>query len=412
MKCFVAIAAAGLLMLSLPPAHAHSPATAPAEWRAFVDVCRLDRQPAQGAKPPPARPDGRCLDREMDGVVLPADIPAELRRRRLQGITVARVDVGPDAQAHGCRVTSSSGEPRLDRVACEMIMRRGRFRAFYAAPAQPIPSRWDYAVLWEISDQPPLPVIRPVSPQQHTQFERPRPRPWPRLRWFNDAVVTELPRIQGDFPSAAAADGIVSLDLVVTAEGGIEDCVVGVSAGDPALDSAACRVARAVGLRYPRPCHICAPMLVPLQVHWRRTGGSHIRFPLSWTAGPSIDISTVRDPADRRTAPTWRAVPTPFPLPIGRRDFRGLEDRTIANPRFVGAVSVDAAGRPTGCRTSRSTGNPGVDRTMCALILSRGRYVPQTDVFGDTVAARPIGHAIDLSGVPGLTIRPAPPSAR
>lgn len=298
------------------------------------------------------------------------------------------VDVGPNAEARSCRVVQASGEPRLDRAACDSIVRRARFHAFYAAPGQSVSSRWDYAVYWKLTDEPPPPVVRPM-PAPRPQFTVPGPGRWPRSRWFGEVLLTELPRIQADFPAAATADGVVSLDLVVTADKGIEGCRIGIGSGDPALDAAACRVVRSVQMRYPRPCEICPPHLVPLQVHWRRSGGSHIRGPLSWTSKPGSSLAVVKDPADSRTATFWRAEATPLPFTLPAGGLNGIRKKTITNTRLVTNLEISSNGRILACGIGRSTGDPRIDRRACELLIKHARYAPATDVFGDPLPVQP-----------------------
>lgn len=367
-------------------------------WRTTVLVCRLDARPADAGAPSAAQ--GRtCLAPELRALVLPSDVPADLRRRRLEGASLVTVEVAASGQPQACRVAQSSGEARLDRIACDMIVRRGRFRPFYSAPARAIPWRLDAGVQWEISDVPPLPMIVP-SPPQVGPIDTARPGSWPRLSWWNAFELAGLPRIQPLFPTEARRDGVVSLDLIVTPERGIEGCVIGVSTGDAALDSAACRAARSVELRYPRPCQNCASGVVPLQVIWRRGGGSHIRFPLPWTTRPGGGPTPIKDPADTRTALTSTPRAVPLPLAVSSSDYRGVRDGAVTNGRYVAAVLADAAGQITDCRTARSSGNEPVDRRTCDLILRRGRVAPRTDVFGDPIPSPDqIAFPVDLSGI-------------
>lgn len=394
----LAIAAA---MLAAAPAAAAqgSGAAAPAQWRSWVSVCRVDRQAADASLPAPEGRAGRdCEDRPLRGLVSEQDIPAALRRRRFQGTSRLELEVTPAGAAASCRVDDGSGDPRLDRLACDLVARRARFRPLYAAPGRPLATRHRIDVGWMTTDVPPQPFFfaPPIEPPQPVHADFTRPRPWPRLTWHNPIALVAVPPIQGSYPSVAAREsGTAGVDLLVSAERGIEGCVVGQSAGDPALDEAACRVARTLELRYHRPCEICANQFVPVQVVWRREGGSHIRYPLPFLARPEFGGPPPRDPADTRTALAQRPLPAPIDFAVTARDYRRIRDRAMRADRFVARVAVDAEGRPSACRTQISTGNQAIDARTCEIIMRRARYRPRTDVFGDPVPDG-VGHIVNL----------------
>lgn len=250
-------------------------------------------------------------------------------------------------------------------------------------------------VFWWITNAPPVPSMVPfVATPPAFDPTNPRLRQWPRLSWGGGFEPAALPRIQADFPAAARRDGTVSLDLVVTPESGVGECVIGVGSGDAALDAASCAVARRIELVYSRPCEHCPSANVPLRIVWRRRGGSHIRFPLPL---PRLGEAPLMDPADTRTRDARRPFPVPLAFAVTPEDYRGIGDRKITNRRFIAGVAVGADGRPQSCRPRISTGSPAVDQRSCELILHRARYRPQTDVFGDAVATPAYGHILDLS---------------
>jgi outer membrane biosynthesis protein TonB len=367
-----------------------------ARWRTAVTVCRFAEREIGEADPVIPVASSRTCWQELEGLVLPEDIPADLRRRRFDGRSVVAVDATAEGRAQTCRVTASAGDARLDRVACDKIVHRARFRPFYSGPGRPIAARWHLFVTWDITDAPPPVFAVPVPPV--APVAAPRPRPWPRFDWWGPFELVSLPRIQGAFPGDSPSDGVVGLDLIVTPQTGIEDCVVGMSGGDAALDAAACRVARSVELRYPRSCVDCVHEIVPLQVHWRRRGGSHIRFPLPWEGRPG-GVAPIKDPADTRAAVSYRPQARMLPFRVSRADYRGIRDRTISSAEFHAALDVDASGRVTVCRSRGSTGNQAIERRTCQLIVRRARYLPRTDVFGDPVPSRALIRGIRLDTV-------------
>jgi len=356
--------------------------------RAITYTCRLDARPL--ASPAPARrlPDSDPCHVPLFDLVLPDDIPADLLRSRLETETVLAVEIAANGSFADCRAIAPSAVPRLDRIACDSIARRGRFRPFYSAPGRPGSALWEIRVRLDVTDQPPPIFFVPAAPAAGGDVP-PRPGPWPRLYWQSPFELAAVPGIQNRFPAAAAVDGMVSLDLLVSAANGIESCVVGVSSGDRALDTAACEVARTVSLLYPRPCETCWGGTVPLQVVWRRRGGSHIRYPLPMEGDSAArDRAQVRDPADTRTLTAYRFYPQPLPFLLGRSDYRGIRDRTMNSTEFRGSLDIDASGRVSVCRALGATGNPAIERRTCELIVRRARAEPRTDVFGNPVPSR------------------------
>lgn len=366
-------------------------------WRTSINVCRREAGPAAGAQQPVTER-GSCADDMLERVILAEDVPADLRNRSFQGRTEIELLIGEDGKASGCRILSPSGEPRLDAIACPKIRARGSFRPFYVAPGRPVPTRWTATIFWWITNEPPMPTVVAFNvPPPRFDPDNARLRTWPRRFWGGGITPASLPRIQADFPASARRDGTVSLDLVVTQERGVVDCVIGVNSGDSALDAASCAAARRVDLVYSRPCETCPGANVPLQIVWRRRGGSHVRFPLPWTTMMGVR-TPIRDPADTRTATTYLPGPRPDRFVPAPDDYRSVADRTMQRPNMSANVAISAEGRVTSCRTQRSTGNVEIDRRTCALIVDKVRFQPRTDVFGDPVASD-ASITIDLRGI-------------
>ncbi len=379
-------------------AAAPAPRTPRAEhpWRTLINVCRQSASPAADpAQPPPAQRTS-CTYR-LEGLILPDDVPSDLRNRSFEGATGIELLIGADGRAHACRVLSSSGEPRLDSIACPKIQERGTFRPVRLGPGRPVETRLPATVFWWFTNEPPLPSIVPfVAVPPRVDPNNAALRQWPRRFWGGGIQPATLPSIQADFPRSIRRDAIVGLDLIVTPEG-VGDCVIGVGSGDAALDAASCAAARRVELVYSRPCEICPSVNVPLQVVWRRRGGSHVRFPLPWTTRMG-DNTPIRDPADTRTTETYVPSPRPGAFVVMPAYYRRIADRTMQRPRMVAVVGLDERGRVTSCRTAGSTGNVEIDRRTCTLIVERARFTPPTDVFGDPIASE-ARITIDLRGI-------------
>jgi TonB family protein len=208
-------------------------------------------------------------------------------------------------------------------------------------------------------------------------------RLWPRFDQEDRVVPISLPAIQVDYPKPAGrpGEGMVSLDLIVSAAAGISGCEIGIGSGNPALDEAACRVARRLDLRYIRPCFSCADTRLPLQVVWRKRG-SHIRLPLP-SPYAARDRTILRDPADTRIATTYSNRPQGLGPALATADFARLADRTHSSSHVRVDLSIDGDGRTSACRVLASSGNPAIDRRTCDLLVKRARFQPPTDIFGD-----------------------------
>jgi TonB family protein len=387
----LALAAPGAAAAVQRPASAR-PVTAPGaptgQWRSSVWELYRSVEPADA----PALGMAALAERLTRWRAAPGlsaeDIPEDLRRRRFSATTAIAVDIDAAGAATGCRILQASGVAALDRLACERVVAQGGFVPLYAGPGLPIAARWTYVIGWETLQQGrdasafAAPVPSPPAPPPPSG----RPGTWPRFDYAATVFPASLPAIQPLFPSGARRrQGVVSLELVTTAQGGVVDCRVGVGSGDRTLDEAACIAARRLELRYERPGTWWRQEALPLQVVWRRGGGSHIRLPLlhHWRT----DLAALpRDPADARTA-TRMTPPTSLRLPLTDADFAGIEP---LYPRSAFAsldVATDRTGRIRSCTVTQRTGVPGVDARLCPIASERLRPAPQLDVFGDAVDA-------------------------
>lgn len=367
-----------------PPAVAEAPGDMTMEIR----IMRSKRGFANEPDPQPqARPSG-VLARAWQSWIRPADVPEELRMRRMESTTQLLLDIDASGQATGCRVVAPSPEPRLDALACALLPRRGRFEPAYLAPGRPVAGRWLMAVMWDVrSVAGREEEARNARPAIGIPPRLPGSTTWPRLAWVQHVRPEALPSIESDYPAAAQGrEGVVSLELAMSGPAGVTGCTIGVGAGDLALDEAACRVARRLDLRYADPCDTCFDDPLPLQVVWRKRG-SHIRLPLPSRSRHARAAPLPRDPADDRTATFFHSFPQPLPLSLSRADFRSLPIGTLTNASPSVDLSVDEEGRVTGCRIRRSTGSAKVDARICELLQERQRYTPATDIFGDPVPA-------------------------
>jgi len=322
----------------------------------------------------------------------PADMPADLRGRTLNTISFVALDVDAHGKVTGCRVARPSEDKRLDEIACRLLTERGRFDISYEGPGKPTAATRIMSVRWETldaetrarRDRMPIAMAPPAPPAPTFAGGR----VWPRLFHSERVAPVSLPAIQADYPRNAGRpkDGIVSLDLLVTGPGGITGCEIGIGSGNPALDEAACRVARRLDLRYARPCDACGENRLPLQIVWRKRG-SHIRLPLV-TPYYRAGLPMLRDPADSRTATTFRIAARALAPAASRSDFADLPDKSHPVRTIRINLSIGVDGRTTGCTVQTSSGNPAIDQRVCEWLYKKARFEPRTDVFGDPVPSQ------------------------
>lgn len=374
------------------PARNPAPA-ATAGFKTSIWIHRIDENAPDGAIQD-YRGEGYRWYGEDGSWITPEDVPPEFRRRPFKNVSAIVVDVDTSGKPAGCRTLRASPEPRLDALACALLMKRSSYRVRYTGPGQPEPYRFAATVIWRTDparpgDSPPPLLTAPPAPEGSIPDPAPsgsmgRYGGWPRLNWvYPDTTIMRIvpgpaPAIQAAWPRGA--QGTVSLDLDLSPEKGVTKCRVGVSSGSAALDEAACRVAATVPVRYERPCEGCREQVLPLQVVWKKKG-SHIRLPLP--PGAPTYIDNRHQIGGRITA----------------ADFAHLPDRTIKKRLVSALLWVDREGRPYRCGyMARSTGNAAVDARLCALMVERMRYSVRTDVFGDP--APDLFYAqIDLTGV-------------
>jgi TonB family protein len=377
-------AIAAVLALVLAAAAPPPGPDASSDFSIDIHILRSDRRFASEPDPEPRKSPGGIGFGAWRSWITSQDVPEDLRTRPYRAATQLMLDLDPEGRATGCRIVAPSAEPRLDTLACALLRSRGRFEPLYFGPARPVPGKWLMAVIWEALDaagraERDRKAHPAVAPPPRTA-DLPRYRGWPRRAWTDHVRAVGLPAIQGDYPAAAGREGTVSLELALSARDGVTGCTIGISAGDPALDEAACRVARGIELRYIDPCGVCFDDPLPLQVVWARKG-SHIRFPLARHRPRKGGETPVRDGADRRTAVYQVHRPEPLPLALSTANLRAIgNDIGVA---FSALVSVDPQGGVVACRSRRPHGAAATDDGLCRFLRKHQRFAVPTDIFGD-----------------------------
>lgn len=73
---------------------------------------------------------------------------------------------------------------------------------------------------------------------------------------------------------------------------------------------------------------------------------------------------------------------------IRDRDYPHEASRARAGGEVETRFIIEASGRVTGCRVTRSSGDASLDRTTCALIEERFRFKPATNAAGEPIASQ------------------------
>lgn len=125
--------------------------------------------------------------------------------------------------------------------------------------------------------------------------------------------------------------------------------------------------------------------------------GKNARIVLRLTSGKSAIGSLDKCHADLLTS--WGIDPAvlksakSLPKPVGRPEnwVTGGDYPTEAHSagvtgRVEFAVIVDSAGKPTGCKVTRSSRSAQLDSTTCSLLMQRSKFLPATDTSGKPIA--------------------------
>ncbi|HWT44276.1 MAG TPA: energy transducer TonB, partial [Sphingopyxis sp.] len=73
---------------------------------------------------------------------------------------------------------------------------------------------------------------------------------------------------------------------------------------------------------------------------------------------------------------------------IRDRDYPREASRAKAGGEVEVRFTIEASGRVSGCRITRSSGDASLDRTTCDLIAERFRFKPATNATGDPVTSQ------------------------
>ena len=319
------------------------------------------------------------------------EVPADLRTRPFEAEARVVLDVDRDGRPTSCRILRPSGEPRLDELVCPRFLEQARLPLHYDRPGVPGPVRTVMSVSWRTAPPAPFAPAPPAPPPPPSRGAA--AGPWPRLTWDGMLALADLPDVQAHYPSEArGAEGVVSLDLIVSSAEGVTDCIVGIGSGSAVLDTAACRAAAALPLLYVDRCDECRTARIPIQIVWRRNR-SYVRFPLPSSWDEHAADAPPLHPDDRRGARSYRSGTVRAEFSAAEltplvRAAAGDTRLTVPNLRPSYSLVFDREGVLRACAPLHSIGSAAGDAAACRLLERRSADLSPTDVFGDPLEGR------------------------
>lgn len=82
----------------------------------------------------------------------PEDYPPHALENGIEGDVYFTISVDARGLPSNCRVTTGSGDPELDDVACKTVLERARFEPATDANGQPVKGEWSNRVAWRIPE--------------------------------------------------------------------------------------------------------------------------------------------------------------------------------------------------------------------------------------------------------------------
>ena len=90
--------------------------------------------------------------RQVKGRIKSSDLPADLDHANFRGTVSVRYHVEVDGQVGDCAVAGSSGNAELDRLTCQLIQQRFRFKPAHDHYGHPFRSTVEEDHHWDIDD--------------------------------------------------------------------------------------------------------------------------------------------------------------------------------------------------------------------------------------------------------------------
>lgn len=176
---------------------------------AFLALALAAAEPA----PPPVR-----ARADLASIIRPSDYETVAMVRGEEGEVRFTLSVAADGGVTGCRVTASSGSPRLDEATCAIVMRRVRYAPARNASGEAVPDEVSERVRWAL----------------------PRAPTGARARSYLQSYFT-----MGDYPPEArrrGEQGTVGFEADISPEGRVVACRIMQSSGSRQLDLRTCQI--------------------------------------------------------------------------------------------------------------------------------------------------------------------------
>jgi TonB family protein len=84
------------------------------------------------------------------------DYPSEAMLNGWEGTTGFRLSIDATGSVRDCAVVAPSGHPLLDRVTCDLMVKRGRFRPATNARGEPVAGKVQQNMQWQIPNDPSM----------------------------------------------------------------------------------------------------------------------------------------------------------------------------------------------------------------------------------------------------------------
>ena len=170
--------------------------------------------------------------------IVPGDFPVRTDISNYSETTV-RLFVNPEGRTTGCKILIASGNPLLDRQACEALARRARFEPARDKLGIPVAGSWTVRKLWlgTVSGQPSA----QLPPQQFVPIAVPE-MVEVRYEASQSARPSSSPSnwVAGYDPALPHVAGVVEYQLAIDPRGRPTSCTIKRSSGVPKLDEATC----------------------------------------------------------------------------------------------------------------------------------------------------------------------------
>lgn len=136
-----------------PPSIVQTPAPAPQVTSVAAPLPPPPVISVPTPAPAPPRPVARATPKgKPTDWVTSDDYPSRALREGRSGVVGLRLDIGVDGRVASCSVTSSSGHSDLDATACQLVTRRGRFKAATGSDGAPMADSYVFRFKWQIPE--------------------------------------------------------------------------------------------------------------------------------------------------------------------------------------------------------------------------------------------------------------------